>query len=58
MVTQNLSATVQTLNKWSPTTRESFKRVGAEMDWKSRGNKLNRAEGVLTDVTGFHPLYA
>jgi hypothetical protein len=32
--------------------------VGAETDRKSRGNKLERAEGVLTDATEFRPLYA
>src|SRR5439155_9693838 len=32
--------------------------VGAEMDRKSRGNKLDRAEGALTDDTEFRPLYA
>ena len=32
--------------------------VGTEMDRKSRGNKLDRAEGALTDATGFRPLYA
>ena len=36
----------------------SCPRCGTGMDRESRGNKLDRAEGALTDATGFRPLYA
>ena len=32
--------------------------VGTEMGRNCCGNKLDRAEGALTDATGFRPLYA